>query len=39
VRRASGKPAVQATHRDDPYLSWGSDFYMTRQDGRWRIFW
>ena len=39
VRRASGKPAVRATHRDEPYLGWGSDFYMTRQDGRWRIFW
>ncbi len=39
ARRASGKPAVRAVHRDEPYLGWGSDFYMTRLDGRWRIFW
>jgi hypothetical protein len=39
VRRASGKPAVRAVHRDEPYLGWGSDFYMTRVDGQWRVFW
>jgi hypothetical protein len=39
VRRASGKPAVRAVHRDEPYLGWGQDFFMTRLDGRWRIFW
>ncbi|AKT40608.1 hypothetical protein [Chondromyces crocatus] len=39
VRRASGKPAVKAVHRDEPYLGWGSNFYMTRLDGRWQIFW
>lgn len=38
VRRESGKPAVRAVHRDQPYFGWGSDFYMTRLDGRWRIF-
>ncbi|MDI1480998.1 hypothetical protein [Polyangium sp. y55x31] len=38
VRRASGKPAVRAQHRDEPTLGWGSNFYMTRLDGRWRIF-
>ena len=39
VRRASGRPAVRAVHRDEPYLGWGANFYMTRLDGRWRIFW
>jgi hypothetical protein len=39
VRRASGKPAVRAQHRDEPYLGWGTNLYMTRLDGRWRIFW
>lgn len=39
VRRASGKPAVRAVHRDEPYLGWGSDFYMTCIDGQWRVFW
>jgi len=39
VRRTSGKPAVRAIHRDEPYQGWGSDFFMTRLDGRWRIFW
>lgn len=39
ARRASGKPAVRAVHRDEPYLGWGTDFYMTRIDGRWRVLW
>jgi hypothetical protein len=39
VRRASGKPAVRAVHRDEPVFGWGSDFFMTRLDGRWRIYW
>ncbi|MDI1446891.1 hypothetical protein [Polyangium sp. 6x1] len=39
ARRASGKPAVRAVNRDEPYLGWGSNFFMTRLDGRWRIFW
>ena len=39
VRRASGRPAVRAVNRDDPRFGWGTDFYMTRVDGRWRIFW
>ncbi len=39
VRRASGKPAVRAVHRDEPYLGWGTDFYMTCIDGRWRVLW
>jgi hypothetical protein len=30
---------VRAVHRDEPYLGWGSDFYMTRVDGQWRVFW
>jgi len=39
VRRASGKPPVRAVHRDEPYLGWGTDFYMTCIDGRWRVLW
>jgi hypothetical protein len=39
VRRASGRPPVRAVHRDEPYLGWGSNFYMTRIDGRWRVLW
>ncbi len=39
ARRISGKRAVGAVHRDEPYLGWGSDFFMTRLDGRWRICW
>jgi hypothetical protein len=39
VRRASGRAAVRAVHRDEPYLGWGSDFFLTRLDGRWRIYW
>lgn len=39
VRRTTGRPAVRAVHRDEPYLGWGSDFFMTRLDGRWRIYW
>ena len=39
VRRATGKPAVRAVHRDEPYLGWGSNFYMTCIDGRWRVLW
>jgi len=39
VSRASGKPAVRAVHRNEPYLGWGSDFFLTRLDGRWRIYW
>lgn len=39
VSRASGRPAVRAVHRDEPYLGWGSDFFLTRLDGRWRIYW
>jgi len=39
VYRASGKQAVHAAHRDEPYLGWGTDFFMTRLDGRWRIYW
>lgn len=39
VRRASGRPAVRAVHRDEPYLGWGADFFMTQVGGRWRIFW
>jgi hypothetical protein len=38
VKRASGKPAVRATHRDEPYLGWGADLFLTRLDGRWRVF-
>lgn len=39
VRRASGKQAVRAVHRDEPYLGWGTDFFLTRLDGRWRVYW
>lgn len=39
ARRASGRQAVRAVHRDEPGLGWGSDFFMTRLDGRWRIYW
>jgi hypothetical protein len=39
VRRASGKAAVRAVHRDEPYLGWGTNFYMTCIDGRWRVLW
>jgi hypothetical protein len=39
VRRESGRPAVRAVHADEPYLGWGTNFYMTCIDGRWRIFW
>jgi hypothetical protein len=39
ARRASGKQAVRAEHRDEPGVGWGSDFFMTRVDGRWRIYW
>jgi len=39
VSRASGRPAVRAVHRDEPYLGWGTDFFLTRLDGRWRIYW
>ena len=24
-------------HRDEPYLGWGADFFMTQVGGRWRI--
>jgi len=39
ARRASGRQAVRAVHRDEPGLGWGTDFFMTRLDGRWRIYW
>ncbi len=39
VYRASGRQAVRAVHRDEPYLGWGTDFFLTRLDGRWRIYW
>lgn len=39
ARRFSGRPAVRAVHQDEPYFGWGSDLFMTRLDGRWRIFW
>lgn len=39
VRRASGRPAVRAVHRDEPYLGWGTNFYMTCLEGRWRVLW
>lgn len=39
VSRESGRPAVGAVHRDEPYLGWGTDFFLTRLDGRWRIYW
>lgn len=38
VRRESGKPAVRAQHRDVAFMGWGSDLYLTRLDGRWRVF-
>jgi hypothetical protein len=39
VRRESGKAPVRAVHRDEPYLGFGTDFYMTFLDGRWQILW
>jgi len=39
AHRESGRPAVRAVHRDEPYLGWGTDFFLTRLDGRWRIYW
>jgi hypothetical protein len=39
VRRESGRLAVRAVNRDEPYLGWGTDFFITRLDGRWRIYW
>lgn len=38
ARRLSGKPAIQAIHRDDPFRSWGADFFLCQVNGRWRVF-
>ncbi len=38
VRRLSGKPAVHAVHRDEPFRQWGADLFITQVGGHWRVF-
>ena len=38
VTRKDGGHALVATHKTDPKQRWRADLYLTRVDGRWRIF-
>lgn len=38
VTRKDGGHALLATHKTDPKQRWRADLYLTRVDGRWRIF-
>ncbi len=38
VTRKDGGPALMATHQTDPKQTWRANLYLTRSDGKWRIF-
>jgi hypothetical protein len=39
VTRKNGDYALQARHKTNPNMAWKANPYLTRTEGRWRVFW